>query len=158
MYSCQTFYSSQGLVGSGQMHYGWNPIAEVKLSRWNSISFSLSWKKRRRNVCSSRMPQQYVKTGNFVTLLSVNRMVFIAVFSLPPGPHFFSFSALFQQTEVINKKCCTKKMCFWGIIQNITAFSGNKSHCFVSGTLQSKAENGKITLLLYIKHNNIFSY
>lgn len=99
MYSCQTFYSSQGLVISGQMHYGWNPIAEVKLSRWDSISFSLSWKKRR-NVCSSRMPQQYVKTGNFVTLLSVNRMVFIAVFSLPPDPHLFPFLSLHSSSKL----------------------------------------------------------
>lgn len=88
--------------------YGWNPTRDEKLSRWNSFSFSSSWKKRRRNVCSSRIPQQYVKTGNFVTLLSLNRMVFIAVSSLPPKDKLFFSSVLFQQTkykrEILHQK------------------------------------------------------
>lgn len=48
-------------------------------------------------------------------------------------------------------------MCFRGIIQNTTAFCGNKSHRFVSGASQRKAENVELTLLLYIQHN-IFTY
>lgn len=86
-------------------------------------------------------------------------MVFMAVFSFPLIPISFLF---FLCTLPVNTSYKQDMLHQKGVLlryySQYHCLLWEKSHHFVSGTLQRKAENGKITLLLYIKQNNSFTY
>lgn len=86
-------------------------------------------------------------------------MVFMAVFSFPliPISFLFFFCTLPVNTSY-KQDMQNQKDVLLRYYSQYHCLLWKKSCRFVSGTLQRKTENGKITLLLYSKQNNSFTY